>query len=88
VHVNVSGAGVTTHAPNPELGQTLIEWLASDTAQGEFAERNLEFPVNPTVEAQGLVRKWGAFEQDQTPLSIAGQRQAEAVRLMDRVGYR
>jgi len=88
VHVNVSGAGVTTHAPNPELGQTLIEWLASDTAQAEFAERNLEFPVDPTVEAQGLVRKWGSFEQDQTPLSIAGQRQAEAVRLMDRVGYR
>jgi len=88
VHVNVSGAGVTTHAPHPELGQTLIEWLASETAQAEFAERNLEFPVNPAVEAQGLVRKWGSFEQDQTPLSIAGQRQSEAVRLMDRVGYR
>ena len=25
VHVNVSGAGVTRHAPNPELGQQLIE---------------------------------------------------------------
>jgi iron(III) transport system substrate-binding protein len=88
VHVNVSGAGVTTHAPNPDLGQALIEWLASDSAQAEFAERNLEFPVNPAVEAQGLVRKWGSFVQDETPLSIAGQRQAEAVRLMDRVGYR
>jgi iron(III) transport system substrate-binding protein len=88
VHVNVSGAGVTTHAPNPDLGQTLIEWLASDAAQAEFAERNLEFPVNPGVPAEGLVRKWGSFVQDETPLAIAGQRQAEAVRLMDRVGYR
>jgi len=88
VHVNVSGAGVTTHAPNPDLGQILIEWLASDAAQAEFAERNLEFPVNPAVDAEGLVQKWGDFKQDETPLSIAGQRQAEAVRLMDRVGYR
>jgi iron(III) transport system substrate-binding protein len=88
VHVNVSGAGVTTHAPNPDLGQRLIEWLASDAAQAEFAERNLEFPVNPAVPAEGLVRKWGSFVQDQTPMFIAGQRQAEAVRLMDRAGYR
>jgi len=88
VHVNVSGAGVTTHAPNPDQGRALIEWLASETAQGEFAERNLEFPVNPSVEALGLVRKWGSFSQDQTSLTIAGQRQAQAVRLMDRAGYR
>jgi len=88
VHVNVSGAGVTTHAPNPALGERLIEWLASDAAQAEFAERNLEFPVNPAVPAEGLVRKWGSFVEDQTPLPIAGQRQAEAVRLMDRAGYR
>ncbi|MEN1726815.1 MAG: Fe(3+) ABC transporter substrate-binding protein, partial [Pseudomonadota bacterium] len=40
------------------------------------------------VEALGLVNRWGSFVQDETPLPIAGQRQAEAVRLMDRVGYR
>ncbi|AKS40798.1 extracellular solute-binding protein [Wenzhouxiangella marina] len=88
VHVNVSGAGVTLHAPHPEQAQALIEWLASEAAQAEFAERNLEFPANPAVEARGLVRAWGEFRQDETPLTVAGQRQAQAVRLMDRVGYR
>jgi iron(III) transport system substrate-binding protein len=88
VHVNVSGAGVTRHAPRPDQGQALIEWLASPEAQAEFAERNLEFPVNPAVPARGLVRKWGEFRADDTSLTIAGERQAQAVRLMDRAGYR
>jgi iron(III) transport system substrate-binding protein len=88
VHVNISGAGVTRHAPRPDQGQALIEWLASESAQAEFAERNLEFPANPAVPAQGLVLDWGEFIADQTPLTVAGERQAQAVRLMDRVGYR
>jgi iron(III) transport system substrate-binding protein len=88
VHVNISGAGVTRHAPRPAQAQALIEWLASDQAQAEFAERNLEFPANPSVPAKGLVVDWGEFKADDTPLTIAGQRQAEAVRLMDRVRYR
>ena len=69
VHVNVSGAGVTRHAPRPDQGQALIEWLASEQAQAEFAERNLEFPANPAVAPLGLVSEWGAFRQDETPLT-------------------
>ncbi|MFW5926566.1 MAG: extracellular solute-binding protein [Wenzhouxiangella sp.] len=88
VHVNVSGAGITRHAPRPEQARKLLEWLASEAAQADFAERNLEFPANPAVEPQGLVREWGDFRADDTPLTVAGERQAEAVRLMDRAGYR
>lgn len=88
VHVNISGAGVTRHASRPGQGQALIEWLASEAAQAEFAERNLEFPANPAVPARGLVLEWGAFKADETPLTVAGERQAQAARLMDRVGYR
>ncbi len=87
-HVNISGAGVTRHAPRPEQGRALIEWLASAEAQAEFAERNLEFPASVDVPARGLVLQWGEFNADQTPLTVAGQRQAQAVRLMDRARYR
>ena len=88
VHVNISGAGLVRHAPRPEQGQRLIEWLASAEAQGEFAERNLEFPVDPSVETSPIVAAWGAFRADETALVIAGERQAQAVQLMDRAGYR
>ncbi|WP_376693555.1 extracellular solute-binding protein [Wenzhouxiangella sp. EGI_FJ10409] len=87
-HVNISGAGVTRHAPHPEAARALLEWLASDDAQAEFAQNNLEFPVNPDVEPRGIVKEWGDFRADDTPLQIAGERQAWAVRLMDRAGYR
>lgn len=87
-HVNISGAGVTRHAPHPEAAQVLLEWLASPEAQAEFAQNNLEFPVNPAVKPRGIVRTWGDFRADDTPLQIAGERQAQAVRLMDRAGYR
>lgn len=88
VHVNISGAGITRHAPRPEQARALLEWLASDQAQAEFAEKNLEFPANPDIQPRGLVRKWGEFRADDTLLTVAGRRQAQAVRLMDRAGYR
>ncbi|MEE4303538.1 MAG: extracellular solute-binding protein [Wenzhouxiangella sp.] len=87
-HVNISGAGITRHAPRPEAALALLEWLASPEAQAEFAQNNLEFPVNPSVEPRGIVKEWGEYRADDTPLQIAGERQAQAVRLMDRAGYR
>lgn len=87
-HVNVSGAGVTRHAPRPDAARALLEWLASPEAQADFAHNNLEFPANPDVDPRGLVRDWGDFRADDTPLQTAGERQAQAVRLMDRAGYR
>ncbi|QOC22983.1 extracellular solute-binding protein [Wenzhouxiangella sp. AB-CW3] len=88
VHVNVSGAGITRHAPRPDQARALLEWLASEEAQAEFAERNLEFPARPDIAPRGVVAEWGSFEADDTPLTVAGERQAQAVRLMDRAGYR
>ncbi len=87
-HVNVSGVGMTRHAPHPEAAQALIEWLASPAAQSDFANNNFEFPANPQIDSATAIRTWGNFRADQTPLQIAGERQAQAVRLMDRAGYR
>lgn len=88
VHVNVSGAGITRHAPNPKRAQQLIEWLASEAAQEMFAGLNLEYPANPAVEVHPLVSDWGTFEPSRLNISHAGRRQAQAVMLMDRAGYR
>ncbi len=87
LHVNISGAGVTQHAKHPEAAQALLEWLSSQEAQYTFADLNQEYPVNPAVEASNLVKNWGTFKADATPIEVAGKRQAEAVMLMDRAGY-
>jgi len=88
VHVNVSGAGVTTYAKNPAGGQKLIEWLASSKAQSLFADSNLEYPVNPQVKPAVAVAAWGTFKQDNINVKEAGSAQAQAVKLMDRARYK
>jgi iron(III) transport system substrate-binding protein len=44
-HINVSGAGITRHADNPDGARRLIEFLLSDEAQNSFAGANYEYPV-------------------------------------------
>ncbi|MCB1799231.1 MAG: extracellular solute-binding protein, partial [Gammaproteobacteria bacterium] len=88
VHINVSGAGVTAHAKHPEAAQQLLEWLSSATAQGDFAGLNMEYPVNKTVAPDPLVSAWGTFKADDLNVNEAGRLQADAIRLMDRAGYR
>lgn len=88
VHVNVSGAGVTRHAKNPAGAQKLIEWLSSDKAQNQFADVNLEYPVNPNVAPDKAVAAWGSFKQSLINVKEAGSLQVQAVKLMDRAGYK
>jgi len=88
VHVNVSGAGVTKHSQRAEAAQQLLEWLSSAAIQSEFAALNLEFPVSQAVAPHPLIASWGAFKSDQIPVEKLGELQSDAVKLMDRVGYR
>ena len=88
VHVNISGAGVTRHAKNPEGAQKLIEWLSSGKAQNLFADVNLEYPVNPKVAPDKAVAAWGSFKQNLINVKEAGSLQVKAVKLMDRAGYK
>jgi len=87
VHINVAGGSVTKHAPNLEAATQLLVWLTSVEAQAEFAGLNIEYPVNAAVDWHPLLQQWGRFEADQINLAVAGQRQREAVQLMDRAGY-
>lgn len=88
VHVNVSGAGITTHARHAAEARKFLEWLSGPEAQELFAALNLEFPVTPGVPADPIVTAWGAFNQNPINVARAGELQADAVRLMDRAGYR
>lgn len=86
VHVNVSGAGVTANADNPDLATQLIEWLATD-GQEAFVYGNHEYPVNQEVPPPPLVREWGAFEEDPLNAAEFATLNADAIRLMNEAGY-
>lgn len=87
-HVNVSGAGVTRYAKNEKGAVRLIEWLSSEKAQNLYADVNMEYPVNRKVNVDPVVAKWGDFKHNYINVAKAGELQAEAVKLMDRAGYR
>jgi iron(III) transport system substrate-binding protein len=88
VHVNVSGAGVTTAAKRKQTAVDLLEWLSGPQAQSLFADANLEYPANTAVKPNPVVAAWGTFTQSPINLESAGAYQVEAIRLMDRVGYK
>jgi len=88
VHVNVSGAGVTTHAKHRAAAVKLLEWLSSEKAQNLFADENMEYPANPKNKPHASVAAWGKFKQDTINVSKAGSLQVKAVMLMDRAGYK
>ena len=87
-HVNISGAGVVRSAPNRENAVRFIEFLASAEAQHALASNNQEYPVaegiSITPELQGL----GSFKADEVNARQLGSNNAEAVRTMDRAGWR
>jgi iron(III) transport system substrate-binding protein len=87
-HVNISGAGITQYAKNRDNAIKLLEFLVSPESQKWYAEVNYEYPVIPSAEISDLVKSWGDFKSDKLNLDVLGKNNAEAVRIMDRAGWK
>ncbi len=87
-HINISGAGITAHAPNREHAQTFVEWLVSDEAQGMLAGGNQEYPVVSSVQPTKELAAMGGFKADPLAAHVIGEKNRAALELMDRAGWR
>ncbi|HPE61390.1 MAG TPA: Fe(3+) ABC transporter substrate-binding protein [Thiolinea sp.] len=87
-HINISGAAVTKAARNRDNAIKLLEFLVSDDAQHWYAEANQEYPVKPGVEPGERLKGWGEFKADSVNLSELGRNNAEAVKIMDKAGWK
>lgn len=87
-HVNISGAGVTTHAKHRANAIKLIEFLARPAAQQLFVNNNFEYPANPQAPVHPILATWGTFKHDDVNVATAGEFQAAAIKLADRAGYK
>lgn len=89
VHVNVSGAGVTKYSKHKKEAIKFLEWLASESAQNEFAQVNMEYPILDSIQGPKEAKKWGAFTPNTSfNLTDAGVLQKDAIRLMHEVNYK
>lgn len=87
-HVNISGAGVTSHATNRDNAIVLLEWLSTPRGQKLFADSNHEFPANPAVEPHPIIEGFGGFIADPISKAEYGRLQVDAIKLLDEAGYR
>jgi len=87
-HVNVSGIAMTKAASNIEPAKKLMEFLLNDESQAWYAEVNSEYPVSTTAKQGDVLKTWGEFKADQLNLSVLGEKNADAVKLMDRAGWK
>lgn len=86
-HVNISGAGITAHAPNRENARALLRFLLQPEIQPAFAGGNNEYPVHKDVTPSGPVADLGSFVEDDLPMTALGENQRKAVEIFDRSGW-
>ncbi len=87
-HVNISGAAVTRSARNKDAALRLLEFLTSDESQTWYAQANGEYPLRTGLAVSETLAAWGEFKADDLNLARLGELNAEAVRLMDRAGWK
>ncbi len=87
-HVNISGAGVVKYSKNKQNAIKFLEYLVSPKAQELFAKANYEYPVNPNVQPSDLLKSWGIFKEDTTPLEAFGKNNANAVKIFNEVNWK
>lgn len=88
-HVNISGGAVVKTAPNKEGAQKFLEFLVSEEAQEIFAKSNYEYPIVQDVAVADVVKSFGPLDDDKKTLAaVFGKNNAEALKIMDRAGWK
>jgi iron(III) transport system substrate-binding protein len=86
-HMNISGGGVATHAPNRDNAIAFLEYLASDQAQEYFSAGNDEYPAVPGVALSPSVAHLGIFRPDTIDLSDIADNVDAAVEVLNGAGW-
>lgn len=87
-HINISGAGIMKHAPQPARARKFIEFLLSSEVQAMYAQENFEFAARPDVKPAPEVLAFGSPLFDKTPLSRVAEQTPTALDVLDRAGWR
>ncbi len=88
VHVNISGAALTASAKNRDNAVKLLEFLAGDAAQRIYGEIVQEYPVKTGVPLSATLGDFGTFKPDALPLARLAELRLEALKIVDRAGWR
>jgi iron(III) transport system substrate-binding protein len=85
--VNLSGLGVVRGSDKAEKARELIRFLREPKQQEVFVANNHEYPAGSGVKPDPVMARFGTFKRDMIDVAGAGPRLAEALKLMDEVGW-
>jgi len=85
--VNLSGLGVIASSDKKPQAEELIKFLREPAQQELFARNNHEYPAVSGVKPDPVMARFGTFKRDMIDVAGAGPRLAEALKLMDDVGW-
>ncbi|MCT0219695.1 extracellular solute-binding protein [Synechococcus sp. CS-1329] len=86
-HVNITAAGVTRHARNPEAATQLIEFLASPSSGKGYAAANFEYPLKGFGD-NAILSGFGTFEASPVSADQLARGNREASALMVETGWK
>lgn len=86
-HINISGAAIAKYSANKENAVKLLEYLASEKAQGLYAKADYEYPVRQGVEVDPTVASFGPLKADTLSLADIAKYRKQASELVDKVGF-
>lgn len=87
-HINISGGGILKFSPNKMNAVKFLEFLLTEEAQQHIVNNTFEYPVLDGIKAHPLIEQFGKFKEDQISVAKFGELNPEAVRLMDRAGWK
>lgn len=87
-HINISGAGLSKHAPNKPGAIRLVEFMTGPEGQTLLAQGSFEYPVNREAETPELLKSWGEFVAQTVDYSRMGEQYGKAADIFGRVGWK
>jgi iron(III) transport system substrate-binding protein len=88
-HINISGAGILKNSPNPSNANLFLEFLLSKRVQENMVNNSYEYPIAKGVLPSEEIASFGTnFKEDQVSVKSFGELNPDAVRLMDRSGWK
>ncbi len=89
VHINISGAGILKNSPNPSNANLFLEFLLSKRVQKYMVDQSYEYPIINGVLPSAEISSFGLnFKEDDITVKKFGELNPEAIRLMDRSGWK